>query len=163
MVAGDGFRLSLVAGLGVLAAGVGSVAYFSFNDVYGRLEGVKAHLHPAMSSAEALAAAAKMTGDYRFTTHEAVAGWRPGERVFVAVDADGAGAFDVEYQDAPDRGTTPLKLDSPAALEAFVAQSAPKIRRFDQLTITAENALVERAIRAHFDREGRLTRVEAVD
>lgn len=163
MVAGDGFRLSVVAGLGVLVAGVAAVAYLSFNDVHGRLDGVKAHLHPAMSSAEVLAAAAKMTGDFRLTTHEAVAGWRAGERVFVSVDADGNGAYEVEYQDAPDRGTTPLKLDSPAALEAFVAQSAPKIRRFDQLTLTAENVILERAIRVHFDREGRLTRVEAVD
>ena len=162
-MADDGFRLSVVAGLGVLVAGVGAVAYFSFNDAYGRLDGVKAHLHPAMSSAEALAAAAKMTGDYRFTSHEAVAGWRPGERVFVAVDADGKGGYDVQVQDAPDRGPASIRLDGPAALDAFVAESAPKIRRFDQLTITAENPILERAIRVHFDREGRLARVEAVD
>lgn len=156
----DGRPLSIAAGLGVLVVGVAGVAFFAFNDVYGRLDGVQAHLHPAMSSAEALAAAARMTGDFRLTTHEAVSGWRSGERVFVAIDADGQGGFDVEYMDAPTRDTDKLRCETPEALATFVGQSAPKIRRFDQLTLTAENALIERAIRIHFDREGRLVRVE---
>lgn len=153
----------MVAGLGVLVAGVGAVAYASFSDVYGRLDGVRAHLHPAMSSAEALEVASRMTGDFRLTTHEAVSGWRTGERVFVAIDGDGRGAYDVAYMDAPARGPANLRCETPEALATFVGQGASKIRRFDQLTLTAENVVLERAIRIHFDREGRLTRVEAVD
>lgn len=157
---GEGGALSVVAGLGVLVAGVAAVAYFSFSDVYGRLDGVRANLHPAMSSADALAAASRMTGDFRLTTHEAVAGWRPGERVFVTIDGDGKGAYDVTFMDAPARDTEKLRCETPEALATFVSQSAPKIRRFDQLTLTAENLVLERAIRIHFDREGRLSRVE---
>ena len=159
----DGTTLSVVAFLGVIAGGVAVVAFFAFSDVGGRLDGVRLNLRPGMSSADALAVAARTTGDFRLTTHEAVPGWRTGERVFVTIDGDGKGAYDVTYIDAPDRGETPLRCETPEALASFLGQGAAKIRRFDQLTLTAENLVVERAIRLHFDHQGVLTRVEDVD
>lgn len=160
---GERGRLSVVAFLGILVAGVAAVAFFSRSDVEGRLDGVRLNLRPGMSSADALALAARTTGDFRLTTHEAVAGWRPGERVFVAIDGDGKGGYEVAYIDAPDRDATDLRCDSPEALETFLGQGAAKIRRFDQLTLTTENVVAERGIRLHFDPQGTLLRVEDVE
>jgi hypothetical protein len=145
-----------------IAALVGTAAlgtFLAFKGTEDRAEAVKAALTPGMTAAEALAVVARMQGDFRAWTVEPVAGWQDGDRVYVAIDGDGKGAYVVKYADAPNDGMTTLRLATSEALASFVAASAPKIRRFDRLRFTAEGALGDLTYEARFDADGKLAAV----